>query len=64
MEFPLRFTWSYDPFGIISELSTKQNTITYVHTQNLDIEKYMNHDEWQENTLQEAEEHPMSITTS
>jgi hypothetical protein len=32
MEFPLRFTWSYEPFGIISELRNKQNTTPYVHT--------------------------------
>jgi hypothetical protein len=64
MKFPLRFTWSYDPFGIISELRTKQKTTPYVHTQRPEIEKYMNQAEWEENTLQEEEEQPMSMTTS
>ena len=32
MKFPLSFIWSYDPFGIIYELRTKQNTTPYVHT--------------------------------
>jgi hypothetical protein len=42
MKFPLRFIWSYDPFGIISKPRTKQKTTPYVHTQRLEIEKYMN----------------------
>jgi hypothetical protein len=64
MKFPLSFTWSYDPFGIISELRTKQKTTPYVHTQRPEVERYMNQDEWEENTLQEPEEQPISITTS
>ena len=64
MKFHLRFTWSYDPFGIIYELRTKHKTTPYVHTQRLGIEKYMNQAEWEEKTLQEEEEKPMSMTTS
>jgi hypothetical protein len=63
MKFPLSFTWSYDPFGIIYELRTKKNTTPYVNTQRPEVEGYMNQAEWEENTLQEAEEKPISITT-
>ena len=35
-----------------------------MHTQRPEIEKYMNQAEWEENTLQEAEEQPFSMTTS
>jgi hypothetical protein len=44
MKFTQSFTWSYDPFGIISELRSKQNTTPYVHTQRPKIERYMNRD--------------------
>jgi hypothetical protein len=64
MKFPLSFTWSYDPFGIISQLRTKHNTTPYVHTQTPEIERYMNQVEWEENTLQELEEKHVSMTTS
>ena len=64
MNFPLIFTWSYDPFGIIFELRSKQKTILFVHTQRSEIEKYMNYAEWEENTLQEAEEKLVSMITS
>jgi hypothetical protein len=64
MRFPLSFTWAYDPFGIISELRTKQKRTPYVHTQRPEVERYMNQAEWQENTLQEPEEQPISVTTS
>jgi len=64
MEFHLRFTWSYDPFGIISELRTKHKTTPYVHTQRPYIEKYMNQAQWEENTLQEEKEKHVSMTIS
>jgi hypothetical protein len=64
MKFPVIFTWSYDPFGIISELRTKQKTTPYVHTQRAYIERYMNPAEWEVNTLQEAEEQYVSMTIS
>jgi hypothetical protein len=64
MKFPLSFTCSYDPFGIISELRTKQKTTPYVHTQRPEIERYMNQTEWEVNTLQEEEEQHVSMTTS
>ena len=40
MNFPLSFTWSYDPFGVISKLRVEQKTTPYVHTQRPKIEKY------------------------
>jgi hypothetical protein len=64
MNFPIRFTWSYDPFGIIYEMRTKQKTTPYMRTQRPEIEKYMNKAEWAENTLQEEEEQTLSTTTS
>jgi len=42
MNFPLSFTWSYDPFGLISKLRIEQKTTSYVHTQRPKIKKYMN----------------------
>lgn len=56
MNFPLSFTWSYDPFGIISKLRVKQKETPYVSTPRPEIEKYMNQHIWVENTLQEAKE--------
>lgn len=44
MNFQLRFTWSYDPFGIISNLRVEQKTTPYIHTPMLEIEKFMNQD--------------------
>lgn len=51
MNFPLNFTWSYDPFGMISKLRIEQKTTPYVHTQSPKIEKYMTKYEWEENNL-------------
>jgi len=42
MNFPLSFTWSYERFGVISKLRVEQKDTPYVHTQRLEIEKYMN----------------------
>lgn len=64
MNFKLSFTWSYDPLGVISKLRVEQKATPYAHTPRPGIEQYMNQDEWQENTLQEAEEKVISSTTS
>ena len=61
MKFPLSFTWSYDPFGMISKLRVEQKTSPYDHTQKPKIEKYMNQVEWEENTLQEAKEQLLQL---
>jgi len=60
MNFPLSFTWSYDPFGVISKLRVEQKATPYVHTQRPEIEKYMKQHTWVENTLQEIEEQILS----
>ena len=64
MQFELSFTWSYDPMGIISKLRVEQKTTPYAHTPRSEIEYYMNQEEWQENTLQEAEEKVFISKTS
>ena len=51
MNFHPRFTWSYDPFGIISNLRVELKTTPYNHTPRLEIEKFMNQEQWTENTL-------------
>ena len=56
MNFPLIFTWSYDPFGLVSKLRVEHKTTPYMHTQRPEIENYMNQRTWEENTLQEAED--------
>ena len=56
MKFKLNFTFSYDPFGIISKLKVEDNTTPYTHTQRPNIAKFMNQDQWEENTLHEAKE--------
>jgi len=60
MNFTHSFTWSYDPWGIISKKRVENKSTTYIHTQRLEIEKYMNQIEWMPNTLQEAEEQVIS----
>jgi len=42
MNFPLSFTWSYDPFGVVSKLRVEQKENPYVNTQRPEIENYMN----------------------
>jgi len=56
MNSPLSFTWSYVPFGVIANLLLEQKTTPCVHTQRIEIEKYMNKQNWVENTLQEVDE--------
>jgi len=61
--FQPSFTWSYDTFSIISNLRVELKTRPYNHTHRPKIEKFMNQDQWEENTLQEEEEHMLSTTT-
>jgi len=42
MNFTHSFTWSYDPWGIISKKRVENNSIAYIHTQRPEIEKYIN----------------------
>jgi hypothetical protein len=58
MSFTQIFTWTYDPFGVISELIVKQRSTLYAHIQNLEVENYMNQTKWKENTLLETKEQP------
>ena len=62
MKFSLSFTWSYDPWGIISKLRVENKTTPYMHTPRLEIEKYVNQSVWAENTFQEAEEQLFSTS--
>ena len=64
MNFNLSFTWSYEPLGNISILRVENKTTPYTHTQRPKIERYVNHQAWGENTLEEAEEHLVSTSTS
>jgi hypothetical protein len=34
VRFTQSYTWSYDSFGVISELRVKQRSTTYAHTKN------------------------------
>jgi len=56
LNFKLSFTWSYDPFGMISKPIVEQKVTPCMHTPCPEIEKYVNRDQWEENTLQEVEE--------
>ena len=56
MGFQPSFTWSYDPFSIISNLRVELKTTPYNHTPRLEIEKFKNKVQWEKNTLQEAKE--------
>jgi hypothetical protein len=64
MGFTQSSTWSYAPFGVISELRVKQRSTPYAHTQKPEVEKYMNQTEWQENNLLEMKEQPAPIAAS
>lgn len=56
MKFKLSFSWPHDPLGIISNIRSEQNSKPYVHIEKPEIEKFLNREEWEENTLQETEE--------
>lgn len=63
MGFQQRFTWSYERFSIISDLGVELKTTPYNHTPRPEIEKLRNQEHWEENTLQEAEEHVLPPST-
>lgn len=63
MGFQLSFTWSYDPFNIISDLRVELKTTPYNHTPRPEIEKFRNQEQWEENTLQEAKEQVLPPST-
>lgn len=42
MNFKLRFTWSYDPLGIISKLMIDKKTTPYVHIARSETQPYEN----------------------
>ncbi len=54
------FTWSYDPFGIISTLRVQLKTTPYNHTPWPELEKFLNQEQWSEGTLTEADEQIIS----
>lgn len=62
MKIILSFTWSYDPYGIISKLGVDNKSTSYIHNSRPDIERYANQLEWAKNTLQEVEEQIMSTS--
>ena len=51
IKFTHSFNWSYDPIGIISKKRVEKNSTPYTHTHRLEIEKYMNQEDWVEDTL-------------
>lgn len=55
LNLKLSFTWSYEPFGMISKLRVEYKTTPYTHTRQLEIDKYMDRDQLEENTLKEKE---------
>lgn len=56
MNLQLSFTWSYDPFGIILALRVQLKATPYNHTPRLELEKFINQEQWSEGTLLEADE--------
>lgn len=63
MKFSLGFTWSYNPYGIISKLRVDNKNTPYIHTSRPEIEQYVNLLDWAENTLQDAEEQLVSTSS-
>ena len=42
MNFNPSFTWSYDPFGVISKMRVENKSTPYIHAQRPDIEQFRN----------------------
>jgi hypothetical protein len=42
MKFLTSFTWHYDPYGIISEMSVKNKNSPYAHEPKPEIERFAN----------------------
>jgi hypothetical protein len=55
MKFFMRFTWHYDPCGIISEIRVKNKNIPYVHEARPEVEKFTNQTTWKPDTLVEVQ---------
>lgn len=64
MKFTHKFTWFYDPWGIISKKRVENKSTPYIHTHRLEIEKSMNQTEWMPEILQEAEEQILSSSSA
>lgn len=64
MNFTHSFTWSYNPWGIISKKRVENKSTAYIHTQRPEIEKYMNQIGWMPDTLQEPEEQVISSSSA
>jgi hypothetical protein len=56
MEFPMSFTWHYDPCGIILEMRVKNKNAPYAHESKPKIEKFTNQTVWDPNTLMDVEQ--------
>lgn len=63
MKFTHIFTWSYEPWGIISKKMAENKSTTFIHTQRPKIEKYKNRIEWMPDTLEEVEEQVISSSS-
>jgi len=64
MNFGISFPWHYDPCVIIVETMLKNKISPYAHVPKLEIEKFKNQTEWQENTLLETTEQPSPTNIS
>jgi hypothetical protein len=64
MKFNTSFIWQYDPSGIIAEMRAKNKSAQYAHTLKPEIEKYVNQTQWEENTLEDTEQHSPLVLTS
>jgi hypothetical protein len=64
MNFSLIFPWHYDPCGIITETKIKNNISTYAHVPKPEIERFMNHTEWEEKNLLYIEQQPSTSIIS
>lgn len=56
MNFHPNFTWSNDPFDIISVVTVNFKMSRYNHTLRPEIEKFMNQEQWVDGTLHEVAE--------
>ena len=56
MNLQPKFTWSYDPFGIISVLRVQLKATPYNHTPRPELENFMNQEKSSKGTLLEADE--------
>lgn len=52
IKFKMSFRWPSDPLEIISAITLDHNSAPYIHFSKPDIEKYVNREVSEENTLQ------------